>query len=54
LEPDVGVGINLLPWWRAHIDLGYRLVSVDERIVKSADADSFTFSLGFSFGRFDI
>ncbi len=52
LEPDLGLGINLLPWWRAHIDLGYRLVSVDERIIASADADSFTFSLGFSFGRF--
>lgn len=52
LEPDFGVGINLLPWWRAHVDLGYRIVSVDERIISAADADSFTFSLGFSFGAF--
>ena len=52
LTPDVGVGVNLLPWWRAHLDLGYRLMKVDENILKSTDTDSFTMKLGFSFGNF--
>ena len=52
LTPDVGVGINLLPWWRVHFDIGYRLMKVDENILKSTDTDSFTMKLGFSFGNF--
>jgi hypothetical protein len=52
LTPDVGVGVNLLPWWRVHLDVGYRLMKVDENILKSNDTDSFTFKLGFSFGNF--
>ena len=52
LEPEFGLGVNLLPWWRAHIDLGYRFMSADTRIMGSADADSFTLNLGFAFGKF--
>ncbi|MCD6598842.1 MAG: hypothetical protein J7L04_14210 [Bacteroidales bacterium] len=52
LEPQFGGGVNLLPWWRLHLDVGYRLMSVDERILETTDIDSFTFKLGFSFGNF--
>ena len=52
LAPEVGLGINLLPWWRMHLDAGYRFLSADKRIMDAADTDSFTFSLGFSFGKF--
>ena len=52
LAPEIGLGINLLPWWRIHLDVGYRFLGADKRIMDSADADSFTFSLGFSFGKF--
>ncbi|MCD4735641.1 MAG: hypothetical protein K8R53_06325 [Bacteroidales bacterium] len=51
-EPQFGGGVNLLPWCRIHFDVGYRLMSVDQRIFKSTDTDSFTFKLGFSFGDF--
>jgi hypothetical protein len=52
VAPEIGLGINLLPWWRVHLDAGYRFLGADKRIIDSADADSFTFSLGFSFGNF--
>lgn len=53
LEPEFGVGINLLPWWRVYTDVGYRFLNADTRIMSAADADSFTFSLTFGFGRFN-
>lgn len=52
LAPSLGVGVNLLSWWRIHADAGYRLMAVDERIMKAADSDSFFFSLSFGFGNF--
>ncbi len=52
IAPDIGLGINLLNWWRMHIDVGYRLLGADTRIMSAADADSFTFSFGFAFGKF--
>jgi hypothetical protein len=52
LEPHFGGGVNLLPWWRLHLDLGYRFLSVDKRILDATDTDSFTLKLGFSFGNF--
>ncbi len=52
LEPQFGGGVNLLPWWRLHLDVGYRFMGVDERILSSTQTDSFTFKLGFSFGNF--
>ena len=52
LEPHFGLGVNLLPWWRLHLDLGYRLLSVDKRILDATDTDSFALKLGFSFGNF--
>ena len=52
LAPSVGLGVNLLSWWRVHADVGYRFILVDERIMKAADSDSFFFSLSFGFGKF--
>jgi hypothetical protein len=52
IEPHIGGGVNLLPWWRVHLDVGYRLMNVDKRILKATDTDSITFKLGFAFGNF--
>lgn len=52
VEPELGVGINLLSWWRVHLDAGYRLLAADTRIMSAADSDSYTFSLAFAFGNF--
>ena len=52
LEPHIGAGVNLLPWWRINLDLGYRLMSVDKRVLQATDTDSFTLKLGFAFGNF--
>jgi hypothetical protein len=52
LGPHMGVGVNLLPWWRVNLDLGYRLMSVDKRVLKSTETDSFTLKFGFAFGNF--
>jgi hypothetical protein len=52
LSPEVGLGINLLSWWRLHADFGYRFLAADQRIMSAADSDSFFFSLSFAFGRF--
>ena len=52
LEPHIGGGVNLLPWWRVHLDLGYRLMNVDKNVLSATDTDSFTFKLGFAFGNF--
>ena len=53
LEPHIGGGVNLLPWWRVHLDLGYRMMSVDKHVLSATDVDSFTFKLGFAFGKFN-
>ena len=52
LEPHFGGGVNLLPWWRLHLDVGYRLMNVDKRILNATKTDSFTLKLGFAFGNF--
>lgn len=52
-EPEIGVGVNLLSWWRVYLDAGYRLLGADTRIMSAADADSFTFSISFGFGYFN-
>jgi hypothetical protein len=52
LEPPIGGGVHLLPWWRVHRDLGYRLRRVDQHGLSATDTDSFTFKLGFAFGNF--
>jgi hypothetical protein len=52
LEPHIGGGVNLLPWWRIHLDLGYRLMNVDKNVLSATNTDSFTFKLGFAFGNF--
>ena len=52
LSPEVGLGVNLLSWWRVHADFGYRFLTADQRIMSASDSDSFFFSLSFAFGRF--
>ena len=52
LSPELGLGVNLLSWWRIHADFGYRFLTADQRIMSAADTDSFFFSLSFAFGRF--
>lgn len=52
LEPHIGGGVNLLPWWRVNLDLGYRLMNVDKKVLSATDTDSFTVKLGFAFGNF--
>jgi hypothetical protein len=52
LSPEIGLGVNLLSWWRIHVDLGYRFLSADQRIMSAAKSDSFSASLSFAFGRF--
>jgi hypothetical protein len=52
LSPEVGLGVNLLSWWRVHADFGYRFLTADQRIMSAADSDSFFFSLSFAFGNF--
>jgi hypothetical protein len=52
LSPEIGLGVNLLSWWRVHADVGYRFLGADQRIMKTADSDSFFFSLSFAFGKF--
>ena len=37
LEPSVGVGFNLLPWWRLYVDLGYRIMGPNDAVVEIAD-----------------
>jgi len=53
LEPHFGGGVNLLPWWRLNLDIGYRIMSVDKRVLEATATDSFTFKLGFAFGNFN-
>ena len=52
VSPEVGIGVNLLSWWRIHADLGYRILTADQRIMSASQSDSFFFSLSFAFGKF--
>ena len=52
LEPSLGAGINLLPWWRLHLDAGYRVINIDDRIIEPKKVNSFTLKFGFAFGNF--
>ncbi|NOR86890.1 MAG: hypothetical protein GQ527_04725 [Bacteroidales bacterium] len=52
LEPQFGAGVNLLPWLRFNLDLGYRLMNVDKRILDATQTDSFTIKMGLAFGNF--
>ena len=52
LAPEIGLGVNLLSWWRVHADFGYRFLGADQRVMEAADSDSFFFSLSFAFGNF--
>jgi len=52
LEPSLGVGFNLLPWWRLYIDLGYRIMGPNDAVVDIADDNSITLMISFGFGNF--
>jgi hypothetical protein len=52
LSPEVGLGVNLLSWWRIHADIGFRFMTADKRIMSSSDASSFFASFSFGFGNF--
>ena len=52
LSPEIGLGVNLLSWWRMHADMGYRFLTADRRIMSSSDASSFFISISFAFGNF--
>jgi hypothetical protein len=52
LEPTLGVGLNLLPWWRLYVDLGYRFMGPSDSVVKFADEDSITLTISIGFGNF--
>ena len=54
LEPSAGIAINLLKWWRVNLDIGYRIVNVDTRIISAANVDSFTYKFSFAFGNFSL
>ena len=54
LEPHIGGGVNLLPWWRLNVDLGYRLMKLDEKVLEATQTDGITFKLGFAFGNFKL
>jgi hypothetical protein len=48
IEPSVGLGFNMLPWWRLYVDLGYRFMGPsDENIGVSDDSATVNISLGF-------
>jgi len=52
LEPHIGGGVNLLPWWRFNLDLGYRFLKLEEEVLTPTQTDGVTFKLGFAFGNF--
>ena len=54
INPEIGVGLNLLPWWRMHIDAGYHfIIDNDAEIVNSGTFDGATIRVGFAFGAFN-
>jgi hypothetical protein len=52
LEPSLGVGFNLLPWWRLHVDLGYRIMGPSDAVIDIADDNGITLMISFGFGNF--
>lgn len=55
ITPEIGAGINLLKWWRVHIDVGYRLVitsGINSNVDIGENFNSMAFRFGFSFGGF--
>lgn len=54
LKPELGIGINLRPWWRFHADVGYQFVLDDDsEIINSGNFDGATFEIAFAFGAFN-
>jgi len=52
LEPSLGLGFNLLPWWRLYVDLGYRIMGPNNLVVDIVDGNSITLMISFGFGNF--
>jgi hypothetical protein len=54
LNPEIGIGVNLRPWWRLHADTGYHFVFSGTDVVLDPNKyNGLTFKLGFAFGAFD-
>jgi hypothetical protein len=51
VEPSVGVGFNLLKWWRLYVDLGYRYLGPTDDVIDVND-DSVTVNISFGFGKY--
>jgi hypothetical protein len=52
-EPGMGVEVELLPWMRANLSGGYRIVTGGESsVLEQKDMRSFTGTFGLRFGRF--
>lgn len=52
LESILGVGFNLLPWWRLYVDLGYRFMGPSDLVIDIADDNTITLMISFGFGNF--
>ena len=53
-NPEIGVGVNLRPWWRLISDVGYRFIADSSQEVKDPTSlQGLTFKFGFAFGAFN-
>lgn len=53
-NPEIGVGVNLRPWWRLFTDVGYRfVVDNNDKIKDPSSLQGLTFKFGFGFGAFN-
>lgn len=54
INPEIGIGVNLRPWWRLFTDVGYRFILESSTEVKDPSSlQGLTFKLGFAFGAFN-
>ena len=54
VNPEIGIGINLRPWWRVVSDVGYRFIlGSTEEVKNPGSLAGLSFKLGFAFGAFD-
>lgn len=54
INPEIGIGINLRPWWRLIADAGYRFIlGSSEEIKDPSSLQGLTLKFGFAFGAFN-
>lgn len=54
LNPEIGIGVNIRPWWRIVSDIGYRFVTdSSDEVSNPASLQGITLKLGFAFGAFN-